>query len=568
MMTARRAQAVAAVSTYLTTRGARTAALHPEWIVDLTVLGQPHPVLVVLPPGFPFERPVVFATGERETAEKMRLTIPHTNIDGTLCVSPNEATFDPDDPVGVLQETLRAATALLTDWKNGKRQEDFHDEANAFWPNSRPGLLVDVPPGHKDCSLHWWEEPSAFTAYVSVDEYRLKRVIRSRGHTSPESFKSAFFFNLSGIVLPKDYPKDTRAFLDFVQQRGGDIAPLLEAIRARLTAVVIMRFPARRGAESPIPIEIGALLVPQRSAPPAEGSPALEENPGTPQTYQFVRLRVQRIDSGWLHFRGGSGAATQELFTKKICLLGCGALGSQVAVALAREGIKHLTLVDPDELTWDNIGRHVLGAGQVTQRKATALAQFLEIAYPDLHIRPSPSNWQGALSSDPAFFGRFDLVISATGAWAANAELNLQLFGRYPVQYLWAEPYGAAGHSLVITGLGGCLACGFDRTGVFQHRVFHWPNPTLVKLPGCGGAFQPFGASDAASIASMAVRHTLDYLGGKCPTSELRVWVNRMAATPGAELTPRWQDAVSALPSGIGVLRTPWNHEPACNLCE
>ena len=49
-----------------------------------------------------------------------------------------------------------------------------------------------------------------------------------------------------------------------------------------------------------------------------------------------------------------------SIFTKKICILGCGAIGSKIAFHLYRSGIPLITLVDNDTLLPHNIVRHAL----------------------------------------------------------------------------------------------------------------------------------------------------------------------------------------------------------------
>jgi hypothetical protein len=525
---------------------------------------------------------LVYAGKTDAEARAYYLVIPHTNYDGTLCVLPLEATLDPDDPVGVLQAMLAAARDLLEDWRAGRIDGEFHDEVNAFWPTFTPfsEARLDLPSDHPDGEIHWWRDPNG-KHYISPDPHRLERIAASRGAGAKPSFSTGIFLNLSGLVLPKDYPTTGRSFRDFICSRGGSYSGIATRLRAGGAFPVIMRFPPRPGARSPLPIELTVLLAP-RVKKPANNPffraqrkfPGFREGHLPPELadaqlldHQVHRVTSKRIDSAWLHFRGGSGTATKNLFQMTVCLIGCGSLGSAVARQLVREGVKHLHLVDGEILTWDNIGRHELGADRVDQNKATAMADTLNLAFPDLDVQASVSKWQAALAKNPQFFERFDLVISAAGEWAANAELNLLLFGRRPLQYIWTEPHGVAGHSLLLSGIGGCLACGFDRTGVFTHRVFDWAGDTQVKLPGCGGSFQPFSANDATVIAAMATRHALDFIGGKSPTTELRTRVNLPAPDRDATLRPEWMESVGRAPTGIFELRTPWNHEAACGIC-
>lgn len=66
-----------------------------------------------------------------------------------------------------------------------------------------------------------------------------------------------------------------------------------------------------------------------------------------------------------------SGRATKAL------LVGAGAIGSHVALALTREGRHSWTVADGDWLRPHNLARHVLGQSQIGQFKARALAAML-----------------------------------------------------------------------------------------------------------------------------------------------------------------------------------------------
>lgn len=59
-------------------------------------------------------------------------------------------------------------------------------------------------------------------------------------------------------------------------------------------------------------------------------------------------------------------------------LIGCGALGGKLGEFLLREGIAHLTLVDPDALAPHNLARHTLGRNSLGLSKAKELKRHLE----------------------------------------------------------------------------------------------------------------------------------------------------------------------------------------------
>lgn len=71
------------------------------------------------------------------------------------------------------------------------------------------------------------------------------------------------------------------------------------------------------------------------------------------------------------------GSFSTGLCRSKIALFGCGALGSYVAEALSRGGVKSIALYDADILQHGNLARHTLTASYLYLSKAQALARFL-----------------------------------------------------------------------------------------------------------------------------------------------------------------------------------------------
>ena len=95
--------------------------------------------------------------------------------------------------------------------------------------------------------------------------------------------------------------------------------------------------------------------------------------------YLFSAMRcaeptiVDRVDAMWVHGRGHD-ARQKILAEKHVVIAGCGSVGGPIAQQLAMAGVGRLTLVDPELLSWSNIGRHPLGSKFVGLPKSTALS--------------------------------------------------------------------------------------------------------------------------------------------------------------------------------------------------
>ncbi|MEE1721090.1 ThiF family adenylyltransferase, partial [Pseudomonas aeruginosa] len=90
----------------------------------------------------------------------------------------------------------------------------------------------------------------------------------------------------------------------------------------------------------------------------------------------------------WLT-RNLAGGVT-GLAGKNIALVGCGAIGGYLADLLVKSGAGFLggslVLIDDDELSVGNLGRHFLGFEYIGQNKAAALCAELRAKYPEVQV--------------------------------------------------------------------------------------------------------------------------------------------------------------------------------------
>ena len=78
---------------------------------------------------------------------------------------------------------------------------------------------------------------------------------------------------------------------------------------------------------------------------------------------------------------------TSVMNSKRAVILGCGSVGSLVAVELAKAGLSNFILVDPDTMEYHNICRHQCGIEDVGDLKVNALARKLCNINPKVKIK-------------------------------------------------------------------------------------------------------------------------------------------------------------------------------------
>jgi hypothetical protein len=221
------------------------------------------------------------------------------------------------------------------------------------------------------------------------------------------------------------------------------------------------------------------------------------------------------------------------LIGKRFAMIGCGTIGGYLAHLLVQNGAgcdAPFTLYDLDTLKPGNLGRHVLGFGDLSRPKAEALADFVQGFHPDVDVDYSHGNalvdWDGLT--------RCDLVIDATGDANVSTALNeLYLRARRDGQQLallhaWVFGNGVAGQSFLNLGDGlacyRCLRAGFG--GQWRYNPMRDPNAQVRRAPAhCGeGGYVPFPSDAPVAAAALAARAAIDWAGGE-PGFRLRTTI-------------------------------------------
>lgn len=81
------------------------------------------------------------------------------------------------------------------------------------------------------------------------------------------------------------------------------------------------------------------------------------------------------------------GVLDETVRASKVCVIGCGAIGSMVADHLARGAVNQLAIFDSQDLELENLARHSLGTPDIGSNKALAQARRLNGMYPGAHVR-------------------------------------------------------------------------------------------------------------------------------------------------------------------------------------
>ena len=149
-------------------------------------------------------------------------------------------------------------------------------------------------------------------------------------------------------------------------------------------------------------------------------------NPNGADTIRLQSLEVHLEFDRNLATRLAGGNSPDS---RKVVLVGAGALGSHLADCLIREGRFYWTIIDDDRLLPHNLARHIARNDQTSRRKAVLLADYLNAIFVDeaavaqpLMLNLFESGAQGAAIKKS--LAEADLIIDATASVLAARYLS------------------------------------------------------------------------------------------------------------------------------------------------
>lgn len=507
------------------------------------------------------------------------MTWPHVEGDGILCLLPNRAEWDPDDPSEVAMDLLNRSVRLVEELLEGDIVErDFREEFVTYWGykahSQGENLFSLIAPGPPSRTVRVWRGKGL--EVVAEDHDALADWVHRRfGDKTPVKTDSAALLWLDAPLLPAEYPETAADLYGLTERMSEDAKAALEyAAIGEPNEVLALLGAIGRG---------GAALIGVKAINPKlrKGRPRAPDEPlsvgfrpcHTPQELLFgrffgavpvVRTLVQRADAGWVHGRDRD-FRTKRLLDTTVVVVGCGSVGAPIACALAQAGAGHIVLVDPDVLSWPNVGRHPLGAADIGQNKAEALAERLRSDYPHLVVEYRACDLHRLISHETELLSGADLIVAATGNWVAESALNrwhIRQGRTRPILYGWTEGHACAGHAVAISTEDGCLQCHIGRTGAPDLTVVEWPDGGDLhqEEPACGAHYQPYGPVELAYVTAMIAEVALDCLLAPSDRSFSRVFVAspRRIAALGGRLIEAWRTSFGDGDGGARTVDRPW----------
>lgn len=499
---------------------------------------------LLLPRGFP----------EHEVAKIMLspdavLRIPHADEAGALCIDGDPGPgrgYSSEDRILLL--LLAYQEQFLEPWLAGKLDGDFSKEPLNYWlievgraRSSRDAVravwTVDECPPQPTVREGLLLRPSRVAIAADTDQPITNRIIRSIGANAIQRIRLIVAdIPISHTFTPSTWPRSTS---DLDRLLSGRLRPAQrEQFRHPLRQrglgshrIVLLRNPTCGFA----------YLLPG-------GPPTVVDDGARKRTYPSrttpLPLRVTRLDPLWTVGRDQHPEIVHRQ-VQRVLVLGAGALGSPVVEYLAKAGIGLIDLVDADDLVPANLGRHLLGAESIGQRKAKAVAQRVNLGHPSTVVVPQTMTAEQWLQEN--VLSDVDLVLDLTGEPDVRWHVE-QARRRHPCPLLigWMEPYVAAAHVCSLPIGAPWMQGATDPMGGLE--AVTWPEEVIHQEPGCSSRFQSYTASAAAYAVALVVEKALKLIDGTTQVPRVISWVRGQRFLdehwPGLELRAWAQPAV------------------------
>lgn len=258
---------------------------------------------------------------------------------------------------------------------------------------------------------------------------------------------------------------------------------------------------------------------------------------------------------------GARVPAVQILRSKKVAVIGLGALGSPLAVELARNGCSKLHLVDHDVVEPGNSIRWTLGASAWGLKKTDSLPAFIREEYPwsdaegHTHHIGAPSEDE-EFEGDDSVFDRIlsdaDIVIDATAAYGITMFLSDYCDPRgIPLISLYASPPVTGGVVARFAPGSGCPTClEFAHAAKTIKRAPGFGDEaSLVQPAGCGELTFEGASFDLKELSLQAMRLIVDTLENPDDSSQSVIYTLSLTQD-GKRIPPKW--CVKELPKTQG----------------
>lgn len=507
------------------------------WKIELNGSLRCFTFILAIPDTFPDTFPKIYLS-KKDFQEIY--PVPHLDKNRFVCTRNPEVVFLNDKKPGeAIEELINIAVKILEQGIKTENQSDFIEEFLAYWnEKTQYSFLSLFVPTDKIANLKIFK--------LSKNIFRSKYIV-SESKEDVEKWVAPFKINIDEsedigclyLPLSKFYP------LSF--EKDEDVSNILKNLsnKEEHTKAVGNYFNQNRHYYiiiSSFPIKKERILFGWRhkgwsgvrfkgfrkNHVPLHARLTHTKTKNNPiEKIEIIRLDKERI------FKRGGTMSTLLSKNVSIALVGCGSLGSYLAMSLSRCGISKFLLIDKDYLEPENVPRHLCGFIEASQhmKKVDAVKKKLIEHFPYIECRTHFGDVLQLYQKENITLKDYDLAIIAIGSVSIERRINYLLRKgsiSCPVVYLWIEPFGVGGHILYIhPSNGGCYECCFDNNGNFLYSIVEpaGRGKFQKRESGCQSTFLPYSSLDIEHFISVSCKKILHVLEKEKEISILYTWL-------------------------------------------
>ena len=513
-----------------------------EELVVFSVVYKGIKFLICFDTYFPNSKPIIVVP----QANLINEQLPHLLSMGLVCYLDDEGVvLDDSNPVGIIEEAIAKSYKTISDSAEGKSEGDFLREFEYYWKIVQQPIktyISLVPDLNYPKLLCLGERESGENLVAEKEEDIVRHLNRYNSDTTLKSYQKILHI-----------PLTTAHGISF--QNKWNISSLRQVIYSNIGFKERINKYLRRDKLIPIYVSIPfsndsrVHFAVEFKGSSRNRHPLLDNNSNA----LIQAVSIDRMDIDYLLPRGG---ANRALINKKVCIIGCGAVGSIIATEIAKLGILNLLLVDNDTLSKDNLYRHHLGNSTgLGISKVKGLKQEIESNLPLNHVDICENKIEKIIKDGAIDFSIYDIIIDATGV--PNTSFFLlryfkENFSSKPLLHTWLEPLGIGGHTIVSNNkTNGCYKCLYSAikgVGLYNKACFAAPDQIFSKsMFGCAGRFTPFSSRAANKTAILAVDIVEKILMGEEADNPLLSWKGDSSKflSNGFKLSERYRNMTS-----------------------
>lgn len=497
-------------------------------------------LLVAFDDFFPYTLPRIYLT--KKSFDEI-YPIPHLDNMRSICTYRDEATIlDTNKPFQIANTFIQKAKEIIKEGLEATNFNDFKDELRAYWLDSDDNefcyylsLLDDFPDSTSLLKVLSLRNPfNGMKKIVYKDESditakRFFKYLKSKGYKGDEY--DALFISDFELGLKPPYPITNDDILKYMSDESKAV------FKKHINSLTTEKTVFFKGETLNEPILLGwehNKLVTKRNGFRDGRLTPFQVLSTIQKQDKIKRIIVEEYSNRRVEQR--TNGVIQDKLT--FLVAGLGSIGSNLIYFLNGFNYPNFKLVDDDFLKIENIGRHLLGLGNVNVRKVDAVESYLKDIRPDQSVSVQKTTIEKVCHQNPEFINDSNYIFITIGNQnIENFILSKQNEGTItaPMFYFWVEPYALGGHCIflhpdsMVTN-NDLYDNHFYRYNVISSEEYKNQNPVLsMKEAGCHSSYTPYSGNDVILFLSSIYKWINDIIKGDIKKSMGVQWIGNIS---------------------------------------